>query len=72
MVWYCKKYVPQYSNEVLKCPATKTFDAALGRLCATKGAFAPPKFGYDTCSRAREQEQDRGSMSTTCGARVRD
>ena len=66
-----KRYAPQYSNDLLKCPATKTFGATLRRLCATKGAFAPPKFGYDTSSRAREQEQDRGSMSTTCRARVR-
>ena len=67
-----KRYAPRYSNDLLKCPATKTFGATLRRLCATKGAFAPPKFGYDTSSRAKEQEQDRGSMSTTSRARVRD
>ena len=65
-----KRYAPhtvqQGPVEVLKCVA------ALRRLCATTGAFAPPKFGYEASSRAREQVQDRGSMSTTCRARVRD
>ena len=67
-----KRNAPQYSNDLLNCPATKTFGAAWRRLYATKGAFAPPKFVYDTSSRAREREQDRGSKSTTCRARVRD
>ena len=49
-------------------PATDSVEM-LRRLCATIGAFAPPKFGYDTSSRAREQVHDRG---TTCRARVRD
>ena len=62
----------QYSNDLLKCPAANTFVETLRRLCATKGAFAPPKFGYDTSLRARKQVHDRGSMSTTYRARVRD
>ena len=62
----------QNSKDQLRCQAAKTFDATLGRLCVTTGAFVPPKFGYDTSSRAGEQVQDRGSMSTTCRARVRD
>ena len=60
------------SNDQLRCPAAKTFDATLGRLCVITGAFVPPKFGYDTFSRVGEQVQDRGSMNTTCRARVRD
>ena len=59
----------QYSNDLLKCPAARTFVEMLRRLCATIGAFAPPKFGYDMSSRAKEQVHDRG---TTCRARVRD
>ena len=34
--------------------------------------FVLLKFGDDTSPRAGEQVQDRGSMSTTCKARVRD
>ena len=73
MVW-CRKGMchTQYSNDLSRCPAAKTFVATWRRLCATAGAFAPPKFGYDTSSRAREQVQDMGSKSTTCRARVRD
>ena len=68
-----KRYAPHTVQQyLLRCPAAETFVATWRHLCATTGAFAPPKFGYDTSSRAREQLQDRGSMSTTCRARVRD
>ena len=59
----------QYNNELLRCPAAGGIVEMLRRLCATKGAIAPPRFRYDTSSRAREQVLDRG---TTCKARVRD
>ena len=71
VVWYCTGMCHSTAMHLLKCQATKTFGATLRRLCAPKGAFAPPDFGYDTSSRAREQEQDRGSKSKTCRARVR-
>ena len=60
---------PWTTQTVYYPPCTVTFVEMLRRLCATIGAFAPPKFGYDTSSRAREQVHDRG---TTCRARVRD
>ena len=59
----------QYSNDLLSCLTAGAFAEILRRLCATKGAFAPPRLGYDTSSRAREQVHER---STTCMARVRD
>ena len=59
----------QYSNDLLRCLAVGAFVEMLRRLSATKGAFAPQRFGYDTSSRAREQVHDRG---TTYKARVRD
>ena len=59
----------QYSNDLLSGLAAGALVEMLRSLCATKGAFAPPRFKYDTSSRAREQVHDRG---TTCRARVRD
>ena len=72
LVWYSTGMRHSTTMHLLKCQATKTFGATLRRLCAPKGAFAPPEFGYDTPSRAREQEQDGGSKSKTYRARVRD
>ena len=59
----------QYSNEPLSCLTTGALAEMLRHLCATKGAFAPPRLEYDMSSRATEQVHDR---STTCRARVRD
>ena len=59
----------QYSNNLLSSLAAGALVEMLRRLYATKGAFAPPRFEYDTSSRAREQVHDKG---TTCRARVRD
>ena len=70
--WCGTEQVCATVRQCICCQATKTFGATLRRLSAPKGAFAPLEFGYDMSSRAREQEQDRGSMSKTCRARVRD
>ena len=59
----------QYNNDLLSCLTAGALGEMLRRLCATKGAFAPPRLEYDTSSRAREQVHDR---ATTCRARVRD
>ena len=59
----------QYSNGLLSCLAAGALVEMLRRLCATKGAFAPRRFEYDTSSRAREQVHDKG---TTCRARASD
>ena len=59
----------QYSNDLLRCLTAGAVAETLRRLCATKGAFAPPRLEYDTSSRVREQVHDR---STTCRAGVRD
>ena len=40
--------------------------------CNIGTPLRPPEFGYDTSSRAGEQEQDRGSKSKTHRARFRD
>ena len=59
----------QNSNDLLNCLTAGAHAEMLRCLCATKGAFAPPRPEYDTSSRAREQVHDR---STICRARVRD
>ena len=59
----------QYSHDLWSRLTAGALAEMLRRLCATKGAFAPPRLKYDTSSRAREQVHDRG---TTCRARVRD
>ena len=38
----------QYSNELLSCLAAGALVEMLRSLCATKGAFAPPRLEYDT------------------------
>ena len=48
----------QYRNDLLSCLTAGALAEMLRRLCATKGAFAPPRLEYDTSSRAREQVHD--------------